>query len=227
MEKRKIIIGEYDTAENLWTLASWKLTKPSQEQTFVSVPGRYAPLDLSTYLTDGQPYYGSAALDIVLESSEGDRLERADRINLMVNYMDGQNLEVVLPDDPDHYLVGRIQVQPEYNDLAHCAVKVSAVCEPWLYAATETVVTLTATEAEQTVRLVNSGRLAVVPTVEVTGQVNLVYGDNTWGLGDGTYYLPELHLTPGAGLVMPGVHELTYSGSGTVKITYREAVLAV
>lgn len=227
MEKRKIIFGEYDTAENLWTLASLKLAKPAQEQTFVSVPGRYAPLDLSTYLTDGQPSYGSAGLEVMLESSEGDRLERKDRIDLLVNYLDGQSLEIVLPDDPDHYLVGRIQVQPQYNDLAHCAVKVSAVCEPWLYALRETVVTLTATTTEQTARLINSGRLAVVPTLEVTGQVNLVYGENTWGLGAGTYYLPELYLTPGAGLVMPGVHELTYSGSGTIKITYREAVLAV
>ena len=227
MEKRKIIFGEYDTAENLWTLAAFKLTKASQEQNFLNVPGRYAPLDLSTYLTDGQPSYGSAGLEVVLESSEGDRLERKDRIDLLVSYLDGRSVPVILPDDPDHYLVGRVQVRPDYNDPAHCAVKVEAVCEPWLYAARETVVTLTATATEQTATLVNSGRLAVVPTLEVTGEVLLVYGNSSWALENSTYYLPELYLTPGAGLVMPGVHEITNSGNGTLKIIYREAVLAV
>lgn len=228
MEKRKLLVGDYDTAvDGLWTLASCTLTKAAQVQTFVSVPGRAAPLDLSTYLTDGQPYYDNASLEVVLESSEGDRLARKDRIDLMVNYLDGQTLRIYLPDDPDHYLVGRVQVYPEYNDLAHCAVRVSAVCDPWLYAAAETVVSLVATETEQTAQLLNYGRLAVVPTVVTTGEVQIRYGGSTWSLSAGEYTLPELYLTPGKGLGVPGEHNITYSGSGAITITYREAVLAV
>jgi hypothetical protein len=226
MEKRKIIFGTYDTAlDGLWTLREWKLSKPAQVQHFVAVPGRFAPLDLSTYLTDGQPYYESRSLEVTLESSEGDRLEREDRINLMVNHLDGRSVNIYLPDDPAHYVVGRVQVSPEYNDPAHCAAKVSAVCEPWRYAVEETVHTLNATTAQQSAKLINSGRLAVVPTLEVTGDVTLQFGTNSWSLGDGTYVLPGLCLTPGTGLVMPGVHEVLYSGAGTLKITYREAVL--
>ena len=226
MEKRKIIFGTYDTAlDGLWTLREWKLSKPVQVQNFVSVPGRFAPLDLSTYLTDGQPYYDSRSLEAVLESSEGDRLEREDRINLMVNHLDGRTMSIYLPDDPAHYVVGRVQVLPEYNDPAHCAVKVSAVCEPWRYAVEETVVTLNATTAQQSAKLINSGRLAVVPLLEVTGTVHLTFGASYWDLSAGTYALPDLYLTPGTGLVLPGVHEVLYSGAGTVKITYREAVL--
>ena len=228
MEKRKLIIGEYDTAlDGLWTLASWKLTKGEQVQTFVSVPGRVAPLDLSTYLTDGQPYYGNARLEAVLESSEGDRLARKQRVELMVNYLDGQQLQIYLPDDPEHYLVGRVQVYPEYNDMAHCAVRVSAACEPWLYSTEETIVTLTATDQEQTAYLFNYGRLAVVPTVVVTGEVRLVYGASSWALSEGEYILPELYLTPGQALGRPALHSVNYSGSGDITITYREAVLAV
>lgn len=228
MEKRKLIIGDYDTAaDGLWTLASCVLTKAAQVQTFVPVPGRAAPLDLSTYLTDGQPYYDNATLEAVLESSEGDRLERKIRIDLMVNYLDGQTLRIYLPDDPDHYLLGRVQVFPEYNDLAHCAVRVSAVCDPWLYAAAETVVSLEATATEQTATLYNYGRLAVVPSLVITGEVRIGYGTSSWALSAGEYILPELYLTPGKGLGQRGEHEITYSGSGSVTITYREAVLAV
>lgn len=228
MEKRKLTLGDYDTAaDGLWTLASCKVTKAAQMQTFVSVPGRVAPLDLSTYLTDGQPYYDNATLEAVLESSEGDRLARKLRIDLMVNYLDGQTVHIYLPDDPDHYLVGRVQVYPEYNDLAHCAVRVSAICDPWLYAAAETVVSLTATEAIQTAQLFNYGRLAVVPTVVTTGEVNIEHGTSSWALSAGEHILPGLYLTPGNGLGLPGVHSITYSGSGSITINYREAVLAV
>ncbi len=228
MKKRKLIIGDYDTAaDGLWTLASCVLTKAAQVQTFVSVPGRVAPLDLSTYLTDGQPYYDNATLEAVLESSEGNHLARKARIDQMVNYLDGRTVNIYLPDDPDHYLVGRVQVYKEYNDLAHCAVRVSAVCEPWLYAAAETVVDLDATETEQTAELYNLGRLAVVPTLVTTGEVRIGYGASSWALSAGEHILPELYLTPGQDLGLPGVHIITYSGSGNITITYREAVLAV
>lgn len=226
MEKRKIILGTYDTArDGLWTLRSLKLTKPAQVQSFLSVPGRYARLDVSTYLTDGQPYYESRSLEAVLESSEGDRLEREDRVGLMVNHLDGRSMQIYLPDDPAHYLVGRVQVQPDYNDLAHCSVKVTAVCEPWRYAVEETAVHLTAETTEKVAKLTNSGRLAVVPTLTVTGEVLLVYGGSSLALSAGEYMWPDLYLTPGTGLLLPGIHELTYSGAGTVAITYREAVL--
>lgn len=228
MEKRKLLIGEYDTAaDGLWTLVSCVLTKAAQVQTFVSVPGRVAPLNLSTYLTDGEPYYDNASLDVLLESSEGDRQTRKARIDQMVNYLDGQTVKIYLPDDPDNYLVGCVQVFKEYNDLSHCAVRVSAVCDPWFYSAEETVVSLETTETEQTAELVNRGRLGVVPAVQTTGEVRIEYGASSWALSAGEYILPELYLTPGKGLGQPGVHIIKYSGSGSITITYREAVLAV
>ncbi len=228
MEKRRLVIDDYDTAaDGLWTLSQYKLTKGAQVQTFVSVPGRVAPLDMSTCLTDGQPYYDSATLDAVLESSEGDRLARKFRIDLMVNYLDGKTVKIIPPDDPDRYLVGRLQIYQEYNDLAHCAVRLSAVCEPWLYAANETVTSLTAIEAKQSAQLFNYGRLAVVPTVVTTGDVLIEYGTSSWALTAGEHILPELYLTPGQCFGQPGVHDITYSGSGDITITYREAVLAV
>ena len=149
MKKRRLILGDYDTAEDgLFTLSACKITKGSQVQSFVSVPGRYAPIDTSTLLTDGQPYYGSAALDATLESSEGTRDERLARVSGMVNALDGRSMRITHPDHPERYLVGRVQVRPEYNDPAHSAVRVSAVCEPWLYNAQETEVQANLPHAE-------------------------------------------------------------------------------
>lgn len=219
MEKRTLILNDYDTAEHSWTLASCVLTKGSQVQTFVSVPGRYAPVDLSTYLTDGQPYYDSATLEATLECSAGTREDRTALIAELVNLLDGKSIQIVHPDHPTHYLVGRVQIFPQYNDLAHAAVLIQAVCEPWLYAATETVIRVTASASAQIVQLINYGRMSVVPTVTTTGEVTLVYGAFTQTLSAGTYDLPDLLLTTGAQAV-------TYKGTGVITFTYREAVLA-
>lgn len=220
MEKRRLILDDYDTAaDGLWTLSACVLTKGEQVQTFLDVPGRYAPLDMTGYLTDGQPYYGNASLEATLESSEGDRDERQARIDRMVNALDGMTATIFHPDHPDHYLVGRVQIYPQYNDLAHAAVQIKAVCEPWFYKSEETVVKKTATATEQSVWVGNAGRLAVVPTVTITGTVTLTYGAHSWSLAAGDHILPDLYLTP-------GTHQVTYKGSGTVALTYREAVLA-
>ena len=109
-----------------------------------------------------------------------------------------------------------------YNDMAHASVKVTGTCEPWLYAREETVVQLQATTEAQAVRLRNAGAMPVVPTLEITAEegasVLMAFGAATVALSAGTYTWPELLLTPGD-------HVITYSGAGTVAITYREAVI--
>ena len=220
MKKRQIILNDYRTADDgLWTLSACKITKAPQVQNFQEVPGRFAPLDFSTTLTEGRPYYGNALLDAILESSEGTREERRDRILHLTTLLDGETARIVHPDFPDRYMVGRVQVTPDFNSLAYCVVAVSAVLEPWLYNDKATEVSVELTTAEQTITLTNSGKLSVCPTLEVTGSATLIFGQYTKTLSAGAYQLPELFLTTGA-------HSIKCKGSGSVTFTYREAVLA-
>ena len=219
MVKRTIVFGTYDTAANGWTLTWWQLSPAEQKTNFVERTGGDGSWDLSTALTDGQPRYYDRTLTVTLEHSGGDRLNREAIIRQMVNQLDGQRLNIELPDDPFHYITGRLHVAREYNDPAHAAVTVTAVCSPWKYSNLETTVTLTAATAKKTAQLVNNGRLAVVPTLTVTGSSVLVeFGNLSKALGAGTHQLPDLLLTS-------GTHTLTYSGTGTLAIKYREAVL--
>lgn len=219
MDKRKVIFGGYDTAERgAWTVAQLTLTSPDLQSNLVYLPGRSGPLDLSTALT-GEPVYNSRSLTVVLENSDGDREYREQLIRGIVSELDGMRKEIWLPDDPDHYLQGRVRVTRNYNDLAHAAVTVTATCDPWLFNNEETVYTLTATDEAQTATFVNNGRKSVVPVVQVTdGSVSIKFNTNTWNLSAGIYTLPDFVLSPGD-------HELTYSGAGTIQATYREAVL--
>lgn len=222
MENRKIIFGNYDTDfDGLWTLAALELTDPEYQANLQEVPGRDGPLDLSTVLTDGEPRYGSRTLTATLESSEGTRQDRQDRISEMVNALDGRRLDIQHPDYPGHYLTGRIHVAVNYSDLAHASVTVTAVCDPWLYSAIERVYALTAETAEQTAALSNRGRRIVVPQAVITGadaSFLIKSGNVSLAMGPGTYKLPDL-------LLLPGTTMVTYSGTGVAKISYREAVL--
>lgn len=224
MQKRTIIIGTYDTArDGLWVLSAWALEKATAHESYTEVPGHNGPLDLSTVLTDGEPFYGSRNFEAILESSEGTRLEREERINRMINQLDGLRFNIILPDDPLHYINGRVGVEKLYNDPAHASVRVTATCDPWRYNNTETVVGLIATATEQTVSLINNGRCSVVPIIKVTGgEVRLVFRANeeerSWALGPGEHILADIYLKTGSA-------PLRYSGTGQIVLTYREAVL--
>jgi len=221
VEKRKVVIGVYDTATHGWTLTGYSLAPAEQKTNFIDIPGGDGAWDLSTALTDNLPRYNTRVLTITLECSEGSRQDRELLISGMINQLDGMRLETVLPDDLDHYVVGRIHVTKEYNDLAHAAVTVTATCDPWRYNQTLTTGTFTAGTEEHTVILPNNGRLAVIPTLKVEGEgasILLVCGAASKSFSPGTYQWPDL-------MIPPGGQTLTYSGTGSFTTTYREAVL--
>lgn len=219
MEKRKIIFGVYDTAKDgLLTLTGWQLSEPIYKDNFVPVPGRDGDLDFSTVLTDGEPRYNNRELTATFESSEGTRLDRKAIFEEMQNLLDGRRMNIVLPDDDLHYIAGRVRVAIEYNDPAHGALTVTAICEPWQYAVNETVHVLAASDVEQSYILKNAGRRVLIPSVVVTGAVDLAYGGSNWSLSAGAYTLPDLMLYPGAAIIK-------YRGTGTLTFRYREAIL--
>lgn len=222
MEKRKILFGTYDTAiDGLWTLTGWSLSSAQHRENYVTIPGRDGDLDLSAALTGGEPRYGSRALVATFESSEGTRLDRESTIDIMTNWLDGWRMNIVLPDDPDHYVTGRVHVQRDYNDPAHAAVTVTATCDPWKYLNRETITQLTAGAVTETAILPNYGRKTVVPVLTISGDsanVLLSTDGASWALGTGVYQLPDL-------VVPQGGKVIRYSGVGELSFVYREASL--
>lgn len=222
MEKRGIILGDYNTAVGYtfgWTLTAWQLSAAKRKENLVDKPGGHGHWDLSTVLTDGEPVYEARTLTATLECSEGDRFSRETEISVMINELDGRTMNIVIPDRTGSYLTGVVHVERLYNDLAHASVALTVICDPWLYSMTDRSVSLTASSTEKTTALYNSGRLSVVPLLEISGgTVSLTFGEESWALAAGSYKLPGFRLTSGE-------NQLTYSGSGKIKITYREAVL--
>lgn len=221
MQKRSVKIGDYITADHGWTLTGLSLSAPEQKTNYVEKSGGDGSWDLSTVLTGGLPRYKDRTLTITLECSEGTRADREALLNDLVNTVDGLEWKVVLPDRPEHYLAGRLHVAVNQNSLAYAAVTITGTVAPWLYSARETIIDLGSTGGVwETATLYNKGRLAVVPVITAgTGaNMQLRFGAISSNVTPGTYEWAGLLLTPGR-------HKLEYSGTGPVRITYREAVL--
>lgn len=227
LKKRTIRLGDYDTAVNGWTLTGWTLTDPEQKTNYVEKTGGDGSWNLSTVLSGGVPRYYDRTLTVTLENSQGTRADREREISRMVNRLDGLEWSIVLPDHPDHYLIGTVHVAVNYSDLAHAMVTVTATCQPWLYRSRETVrvidAPITSSTEAATFFIWNDGRKVVTPVLTVKGTAHLTFQGNRTDLTTGTYEWPALQLAPGE-------NELVYTGSygatgETLTLTYREAVL--
>ena len=225
MQKRTARIGDYDTAVNGWTLTGCDLSAPEQKTNYVERTGGDGSWDLSTVLTGGIPRYKDRELTITLENSQGDRAAREKIISTMVNQLDGLEWRIVLPDYPDHYLLGRVHVAVNYSDLSHAMVTVTAICQPWLYKAKETVreldAPITISTDAATFYILNEGRKVVTPSLTVTGTAHLGFKEYRQSFEAGTYTAWSPFQ------LAPGLNELVYTGStgGTLTLRYREAVL--
>lgn len=220
MKKRSIIFGDYDTAQHGWTLTSYTLSAPELKTNYVDKTGGDGSWDLSTVLSGGIPRYKDRTLSVTLECSVGDRDHREELINHMVNHLDGLEWHTVLPDRPDHYLVGRLRIAVNHNSPAYASVTVTGTCAPWLYHSRERIIDVECTSAWQTYLLANDGRRSVIPELITSegSSIKLRFGDISTTLSGGTYEWAGLLLTPGR-------HSIEYSGSGSLRIRYREAVL--
>lgn len=221
---------EYNTALYGWTLTGLKLSDPEQKTNYVEKPGGDGSWDLSTTMTDGHPVYKDRTLTATFECSDGTRDEREELIDGMVNNLDGMRCFIYLPDKPNYYLDGRIKVAVDYSDLAHAAVTITAVCDPWFTRTIATFPDLHATATAKSITVRNNGRKPVVPEISVIGtnaDVTLTYhaGDPTdasstysVSMTAGNYTWPEL-------VLVPGDNYLTYMGSGMIRLVFWEAVL--
>ena len=132
--------------------------------------------------------------------------------------MHGKRLPITLTDDPDHYYLGRIACTPGVKEYGAGTFEVTAVCDPYKYAQTES----TASCGAGTTAVLNSGDEIVSPTFTASAE------GMTVALNGGAAYsiaqvgkavkIPEL-------LLLPGANNVTVTGTGNVVLTWREGVL--
>lgn len=215
---RGVYFSDYHT-NNDWGLIlnSKELDPPAPKVVKVSVDGRDGDLDLSEALT-GEIRYENREARFTFLITEGSQADREYMLNTIVNAIHGKTHKIILPDDLEHYLIGRCSISEVTNDRAFGSFSVSADCEPYRYSIYETKRTIELTDTPAEIALSNSGRKTIIPTLVVANTANITFGTTSLALSAGTYQIPALKLAS-------GINTIVVTGVGSLALSYREAVL--
>lgn len=198
------------------TLTAKDVTAPEAKTNYVSIDGMSGTLDLSEALT-GDVLYNDRTVTASFWSSEGTFQERATLLKTVTAALHGKKVQIVEPDDPEHYFLGRIKIKGVEQDQVHIAFTIEATCEPWRYAIEETERRVDV-KGDMSVVINNTGVKTLTPTLTVTGTVRVTFNGNTTKLTEGTWKITDLRLAQ-------GVNVVKLYGWGSVTFTYREAGL--
>lgn len=215
---RFFILGNFNTWHD-WrlTLTAKEVSPPQPKTSYIKLDGRHGSLDLSEALTGGV-VYEDRTVQAKFWTSEGTDTGRVQLMREIIAALHGRKVQIIEPDDPDHFFLGRVFIKPDAHDQVHDEFTLEAVCEPWRYALTETRRRVEVNSDSVATIIRNNGVKTLSPTVEVEGSVTLEYNGATVDLTAGSYKISDIKLHQGFNTV--GV-----SGTGSVTFIYREATL--
>lgn len=186
---------------------------PSIQTMEQEVLGRDGFLDLSESL-DGEIHYKNRVG--TLEFYVANRECWINVYNSIQSFIHGRLLKVILDDDKDYYYEGRISVNDWKSDQNNSTIVIEYNLQPYKLKHEET--TVTANVSGETVVICRNERMSIVPTITVTGEVGIMFGEHSFVAKDNTYIFPDLKFVEGDNI-------LVCTGTGTITFTYQEGAL--
>lgn len=216
-EMRAFLFDKYHTWYD-WRLTLTGKDHPAPEPNFnyIKLEGANGSIDATEALT-GETTYADRPMTASFRTSEGTREERDALLREISAALHGRKVQIIEPDDPDHFYLGRCKIKTTERSAVHIAFDVEATCDPWRYAVEETERRVDVLGAVDVV-LWNHGQKTLCPEIHVSGSVTVTFGGEPTALSTGVYKLSHLKLRAGAAVV-------SLTGSGTVTFYYREASL--
>lgn len=194
------------------SLTSCKISTPIRKQYPINVPGADGEIDAAEGM-----YPARYEMRTVTASFAPLGRDHRPIVNKIINDLEGRTVEIVLPDDAEHYLTGTIHVLSA-GGAPTPEITITARCLPWRYASQETVYQIPASNTEVPHILTNNGTREVVPTVVLSGDTTITLDGTTTTISPGSYMLTDLTI-PGKGSITIGIK------GGAAEIRYREAIL--
>lgn len=221
MNRRYFILDKFNTWYN-WhcTLTAKEIQDAEPKTNYVNIDGANGTLDLSESLAGG-PVYSDRTIAASFMCSEGTHKERERLLREIRRALHGRKIQIIEPDDPEHYFLGRVKIKEHKNHQAYLEFTIEATCDPWRYAVNETVRKVEVKDSTVVFVVNNNGSKTL--TARLIGAYTakstiLTCHGISWdlrGTGMNTIF-PKLY---------PGVNVFELSGYGGIELAYREADL--
>ena len=206
-----IKFGDYHSYRDLYLILTNKtIGTPTPKTETIDIPGGDGVLDLTDFF--GEVRYNNRTLSFEF-STMVPKAEFMGLFSRVQNALHGQKMQIVLDEDSEWYYIGRIAVSEWKADKNIGKLTIDCDCEPYKSKFANTVVTVEVSGATSVI-LTNSKKI-VVPTITITGEVELTFGTNFYTLGPGLYDLPAVQLVNGENTIL-------LDGTGTATFSYLE-----
>ena len=212
------------TVYGLILCSDLKIGTPEPRTKYITVPEADGDLDLTGALTDGEVRYGMreisfslfAAKDVIAATnSPATESHFAAVRSQLMGFLHGKRRQIWLPDDPDHYFIGRFKVG-EKSGYNSGRIAVTMKADPWRYKNDVTTITVT---ASGTVSLSNELKSAVPTFTAEDAYATVTFNGVSHALAVGENVFSDIKLGAGMNSIsMVGVHN-------PIVISYQEATL--
>lgn len=195
-------------------VTDFAVSGPSPQVVTTSIPGRDGVLDYSKALT-GFVMQNNRTLTVsaYVKETYAEYLERHSKI---LNSIGTDIVKIVNDADSGFYWQGRPSVEYNNIDAVHSEITITCDVHPYKRKIHETVVSRDLTGAEAQIICKNLAE-PVVPTFETSASMKIIFGKKSFNIQSGQHILD---------LVFgPGDNVLKVTGTGNIKIKYREGSL--
>lgn len=136
--RRFFIFDKFNTWHD-WrcTLTAKDIPEAEPKYDYIELDGVHGTFDATEALT-GEVSYSDRTLSASFMCSEGTYQEREALLRRIVASLHGRKVQIIEPDDPDHYFLGRVKVTNVAKFQSYMTFTLETQCDPWRYAIEET-----------------------------------------------------------------------------------------
>lgn len=200
-------IKSYDTLGLF--LTSYEIGRPDVKKILIEIEGRDGALDYTEAL--GGVHYKNRKLNFNFVAKRGE----VDYSSIL-NKLHGKLMDITLPDEAGFYYHGRVEVSAYKSERGVANISVEADCYPYKKKMQETVIQKNLSGAAIDI-VCNNLKEPIIPVIETTATAVIKFQNKTFSVQAGKHML-DILFTQGSNI-------LNVSGTGSIKITYREGSL--
>ncbi len=196
----------------LWMTGYPQISPPAPKIRMVDVPGMDGALDMTKVLT-GYTQYNRRTMQLEF-AIMAPRLAWPDVHSDVMDALHGQEMSIILDDDPDFCYTGVLSVSGFDPQKVTSGVTITADLSPY-----KTRIAMTKrsfTVSGSLTATITTMHMPTVPTITASTAMTMTFGGKTYSLKAGENTFDDLILRRNQ------KNTFTFAGSGTVTLTYKE-----